>query len=189
MKSRAGRVLVCLAGAAILACGSPFEGLLLPVPLVPTEATLTDFRTGPLHEPSAYDLIREVTSRVDQGPNWDFLFELDEAGEPLLSPFGAVTGEPSDAGLQRTPLSFEEIVEAPREGYATHASIAVTEGDVLFAVSRRDPALGGIRCRRFAKLRILAIDAEAGTLTFEQLTNPNCEVTGLVPGETGEPVR
>lgn len=170
---------------AAAGCGDAFDRLLAPVPLEPSRVGLVDFRTGPLQEPSAFDLLNERTVRVDQTSGWDFLFVLTETGRPELRPFEAVTGRLSESGLQKVASGFEELVLAPEEGYVRTEAVPIAEGDVLAAVSRRDPTFRGLRCRHFGKIEILEIDAAAGRLAFRHLANPNCEVRGLVPGETG----
>lgn len=170
---------------ALPACGDPFERLLGPVPEVPGVALLVDQRVGPLQAASAFDILGGRVARVDQTSAWDFLFFITEGGEPQLRPFGAVTGQPSDAGLQKVASSFEGLRVAPEEGYERMAPLSIAEGDVLAGVSRRDPTLQAIRCRRFAKLEILEIDLAGGRLRFRHLINPNCELRGLVPGKTG----
>ncbi len=170
---------------AALGCGDAFDRLLSPVPLQPTRVELVDFRTGPLLEPSAFDGVNGRAVRVDQSVGWDFLFYLAEDGAAELRPFEAVTGELSEAGLQKVTTPFEGMTVAPEDGYVRIEPVPVSEGDVLAFTSRRDPAFQGLRCRHFGKLEIVEIDRDAGRITFRHLLNPNCEVRGLVPGETG----
>lgn len=179
------RATVLLASLTILACEDPFAEFLLPVPDVPTEETLVDFRVGALQDHSAFDGVRLRTVRVDQTGAWDFLFRTTETGEPQLAPFGAVAERFSEAGLQAVDREFEAIREAPEEGYVLDEPFAIAEGDVLVLITHRDPSFSG-RCRHYAKIRVLEIDLEGGTMTFEHLTNPNCEDRVLEPGEHGE---
>lgn len=179
-------VVAWLAGlVTVLACGDGFDRLLSPVALRPTRVELVDFRTGPLLEPSAFDGVNGRVVRVDQSVGWDFLFFLPEDGPAELRAFEAVTGELSEASLQKVELAFDDITLAPEEGYVRTEPVPVSEGDVLVFTSRRDPAFQGLRCRHFGKLEVLEIDRPAGRLAFHFLLNPNCEVRGLVPGETG----
>lgn len=184
--ARRGWIGLWLAGLlAWTACGDAFERLLGPVPERPTEVRLVDFRTGPLQEPSAFDVVGSRAVRVDQTSGWDFLFLLTEDGVAQLRPFEAVTGQLSEAGLRQVDSSFEALSAAPQGGYVRTEPVPIAEGDVLAVVSRRDPSFSGIRCRRFGKLEILEVDQVAGRLSFRHLINPNCETRGLVPGETG----
>lgn len=163
-------------------CGDSVVGL--PVPEEPGEATLADFRTGPLVEPSAFSWIVLSTVRTDQSGQWDFAFALEADGTARLYPRASVLEQPSTAGLQIVPVSFEDLTVAPEDGYITDEPVAVKVGDVLAAVSRRE--CGSLSFVRFGKLEILDIDLIRGRLTFKQLANPNCENRNLSPGEVGE---
>lgn len=179
------RVMVLLVVAGGLACDDPFESLIQPVPEVPTQATLWDYREGPFHRPSAFDLADPRPVRVDQVAEWDFLFYVTEAGEPQLRPYATVVDVPSVAGLQRVSASFDDLQRAPAEGYRTDAPTSIAAGDVLAVVSRQRAGTS-VRCRRFGKLEVLSIDPDALTVTFRHLVNPNCEARGLVPGQRGD---
>ena len=187
-----GRARSALALCAVLTlgvgvgCDDPFEQLRRPVPDIPGEATLVDFREGPFREPSAFDLVLERLVRVDLSPNWDFLFVIDESGQAAFVPFGAVAEEDALSGLQKVTDTFEGLRQAPSEGYEREAAVPISGGDVLAAVSRQDPG-SRFQCRHFAKLEILALDLQERTVRFRFLVNPNCETRALVPGEAGEP--
>ncbi len=163
-------------------CGDSIVGP--PVPDEPGEATLADFRTGPLVEPSAFSWIVLSTVRTDQSSQWDFAFALEADSTAQLFPRGAVLEQPSTAGLQIVPVSFENLTRAPPGGYITDEPVTVRVGDVLAAVSRRQ--CGSLAFVRYGKLEILDIDLIRGRITFKQLANPNCENPNLVPGEAGE---
>ena len=164
-------------------CDDPFAAFLGDVPLTPTEVTLFDYETGRLQDPPAFDIVRAVPARVDQTIHWDGLFRI-RSGVPELVPFSAVADSVTDSGLLVTEDRFEEVLEAPDEGYTLSTGIEIRQGDVLVGRSRVDPTQF-LACSRYAKLRILDIDPEAGTLTFEHLVNPNCGDTVLEPGEHG----
>lgn len=177
-------------GIAILvwsaaSCSDPFSEFLQDVPLEPTTVELTDYRTAALQQQTAFDMVGERTVRVDQTGSWDYLFVTSESGTPQLAPFAAVSGLFSEAGLQHVDETFEGLRTAPSSGYVTDEPIPVAEGDVLAAISRRDPGVSG-RCRYFGKIEILEIDESTGTIRFMHLINPNCEDRVLVPGEHGE---
>lgn len=185
-RRRLAPALALAVGAlAAAGCEDPFAGLRQPVPEVPSEATIVDFREGPFREPSAFDFVFLQRVRVDLSPNWDVLFEIDESGDPRLLPFGAVAEEDSEAGLQVVDETFEGLTEVPSDGYVQEEPVPIGEGDVLAVVSRTDPG-SGFLCRHFAKVEILEIDFDERSLTFRYLVNPNCETREIVPGEPGE---
>ena len=164
------------------ACGSSTEPVLIPVPDETREAELVDVSMGAIAEPSAFDVITAETVRTDQFSGWDFLFQITEDDAAVLWPRAAVVEEDLDAGLQQVFVDFDALREAPEDGYTNLESVPIAVGDVFAVRSRRDPAFGTVRCRRFAKIEILEIDMTAGTVSFEHLRNPNCEKRTLVPG-------
>ena len=119
-KQRVKSLIIALAigGAASIAaaCDDPFAAFLLDVPTIPIEATLFDRTSGRLQDPPAYDIIREVSVRVDQTNQWDFLFQI-VAGAPELVTFAAATDSVTDSGLIRAETSFEGVLVAPSDGY------------------------------------------------------------------------
>lgn len=180
---RAGRPATLVLLLAAVACDDPFAAFLGDVPLEPTETTLFDYETGRLEDPPAFDIARALPVRVDQTLNWDFLFRI-RGGVPELVPFSAVADTVTDSGLQAAGERFEAVLEAPEEGYTLNAPLPIRPGDVLIGRSRIDPTQF-LACSRYAKLRILDVDPEAGTVTFEHLANPNCGDTVLEPGKHG----
>ncbi|MFQ5889269.1 MAG: hypothetical protein ACE5JR_04355 [Gemmatimonadota bacterium] len=175
--------IAALLGA--LGCGRDFSPVLVALPEEPEEATLTDFLTGDLGDPAAFDLVIGESVRTDLVLGWDFVFFLPSGGVPEFRLRGQILNEDSDAGLRRASRSFDAIQEAPDSGYVRDRTVPIAVGDVFFAVSRRDPTFGSLRCRHFAKLEILALDAAESTVTFRHLINPNCEQRSLVPGAEG----
>jgi len=158
----------------LTACSNSLDPILIPIPDEPGEATLVDVSAGAITDPSAFDVITGGSVRTDQFSGWDFLFQIQEDGSTVLWPRGAITGEDLDAGLA--------LREAPENGYTNLDSLPVAVGDVFAVQSRRDPAFGSLRCRRFAKVEIQALDPTEGTISFMHLVNPNCEKRKLVPG-------
>ena len=179
--------LLCLLPLlASAGCDDPFEALRQPVSEVPGEATLVDFREGPLREPSAFDLIFGIPVRVDQTSGWDFLFAIAEDGTATLLPVEAAVGTRSEAGLLPVDTPFEQLRRVPASGYIRDAPVPIAEGDVLAAVSRPEPGQAFL-CRHFGKLEILDIELPERTVTFRFLVNPNCEIRDIIPGEPGSP--
>lgn len=166
------------------ACDDPFADFVRDVPEFPSDATLFDFVTGRLQDPSAFDIVTEVTVRVDQTNQWDFMYRVTD-GVSELVPFGVVADSVNDAGFIRAETSFEGVTEAPTEGYSRSEPFPVALGDVFIARSRRDLSQILI-CNRYGKFEVVDIDTAAGTILLRYLINPNCGDRVLVPGEHGE---
>lgn len=175
-------VAAAVSAIGLGACGGSEDLLLIPVPDESLESTLADFSGGGLSDPSAFDVISGDAVRTDLFPGWDFLFEVRPDGNPVLWPRSAIAEEDSDAGLQLVGQTFDGLTSAPEDGYVLLEPVAIDSGDVLAVRSRRDPAFGSVRCRRFGKLEVMALEEAEGTMTFRFLVNPNCEKRTLVPG-------
>ncbi|MBT8478484.1 MAG: hypothetical protein KJO06_06175 [Gemmatimonadetes bacterium] len=175
-------VAVLAAIVALTGCGSGTEPILIPIPDETREAVMVDVTTGSIGDPSAFDIITGESVRTDQFSGWDFVFQIAEDGSALWWPRSAIIEEDEDSGLLLVSRGFDDLLEAPEDGYVQLESVPVAVGDVFAARSRRDPALGNLRCRRYAKVEILDVDTVERTVSFRHLVNPNCEQRKLVPG-------
>lgn len=188
MKSYLTRSLPVLAAlvAAAGACGDSTEPVLIPLPEEPTQVVVYDFVTGDLLDPSAFDVITRSVVRTDKVSGWDFVYFEDEQLGPVIVTRGAyIQDDDEKAGAVVTVLSFDLITEAPDDGYISQEPLPISPGDVFIVRSRSDDAFGSLRCRRYGKFSVDAIDSELGTLTFSHFINPNCENRNLDSG--GEP--
>ena len=122
-----------------------------------------------------------VAVRTDQSTFFDFAYNIDSIGEPVLIPGGAL-GLPKDAGLQQSGSAFDAIANAPTEGYVLDKPLVAAVGKVLLARSRTQTCVDGTKVSWFAKLQVLALDASARTITFQILVDQNCGYIGLAPG-------
>lgn len=166
----------------ISACGDSTEPILIPLPEEAQTALLTDFISGSLLDPSAFDLIAKRVIRTDQATGWDFVFYLDEDEGPVLVSRGAYTeDEDNESGIQIALSSFDGLTEAPADGYVVLDPVPISVGDVVVSRSRQDLTYGSVRCRYFGKFSIDAIDETGGTLRLSHIVNPNCENRNLDP--------
>ncbi len=136
--------------------------------------------------PSAYDvagLRTVVVEQPGQATSWDIALTGSEAGL-AFTPAGAYPDIASRAGIAViTDRAFEELTRAPGEdgAYATSEAVPVTDGGVYVIRSRQAPCGFGSVAQLYAKLRVLEVDAPAGTARFEVVRNPNCNDRSLVP--------
>ena len=179
---RSAPCALVVAGLALLACRSPQS--LPPAQIVNVVDTVTLYALSgtPFTAPSAYALApTPQVIRTDQSTGFDFAFNIDSIGEPVLLPGGAL-GLPKDAGLQRSGSAFDAIANAPTEGYVLDKPLVVSVGMVALARSRTQTCVDGTKVSLFSKLRVLAIDLSARTITFQILVDQNCGYIGLAPG-------
>lgn len=179
---RLGLLTVLVTGGAGLACGDPlalpparFENTVETVVLYALEGT--DIRL-----PSAYDVINRRTARIDRFQPFDFAFDLDAGGTPLLLP-SVFLGVFPGSGILRPEASFEGVISAPTDGFTADSAVAIAVGDVFVVRSRTEQCsalLGSLP--RYGKFRVLAVDPATRTITLEALVNANCGYRDLQPG-------
>jgi len=144
-----------------------------------TVGSLTD---TPITTASGYS-ISTGPIRTDQSGEFDFAFDIDgdaATGQPVLLPraaLGIASSGTADPGIQKTTDTFDNIEEAPSNGYITDAKVPVAVGDRLLVRSRVICSLG---VPIYAKMEVLSI--ENGEIHFKVLTDQNCGYRGLQPG-------
>lgn len=138
----------------------------------------------PVTTPSGYNIFLRQAVRTDLNP-FDFAFDIDTAGRPVLLPTGALRlGRAS--GIQLSSLPFDSIRFAPNRDYQLDSAVVVDSNAVAILHSRPASCSSGISSVFYAKLRVLAIDTTSGPngrrIDFQILTDINCRYRGLEPG-------
>ena len=172
------------AAAAVAACGNPFTLPPAGAAVYDTTFTLFSMSGTPVSEPSAYDMVLSPPRvvRTDQTLSFDFALDIpDSLGDtvPLLIPPGAL-GLTRDAGLQLTTVAFDSIRIAPNTGYEQAIGAKLAVGAVVLASSRTQSCNYNYAYPLYAKLKVLAIDLVARSVTFRVLLDPNCGYRSLV---------
>jgi hypothetical protein len=177
-------LLVALALAA--ACGDPLG---LPAAAIPNRTdtvSLYALSGTPVTAPSVYIIGFRQVARSDQSATgFDFAFDIDTLGRPVLLPTGAL-GLPRGSGMQRTLHAFDSVTVAPGGSYQSDSALVVDSNGVMILHSRPLVCSFGITSIYYAKLHVLAIDTTSGPngrrIDFEILNNVNCGYRGLEPG-------
>ena len=175
-------LFVVLALAA--ACGDP---LALPPAAIPNRTdtvSLYALSGTPVTTPSGYGIgFRQVVRTDQSSQGFDFAFDIDTLGRPVLLPTGAM-GLPRASGMQRTLHAFDSVTVAPTGTYHSDSVMVVDSNSVMIIHSRPLVCSFGITSIYYAKLHVLAIDTTSAErrIDFEILTNVNCGYRGLEPG-------
>lgn len=167
---------------ALAACGDPNDLSDAQIANVVDTATIAALTGTPIAQASAFSVASGQPIRTDLSIDFDFAFDINEAAAVLL-PRAALQineGAGLQPGLAISEIQFADLDEAPLEGFLTRDTIAIAVGQVYAARSR--VVCGGLGVPLYGKLRILALDAGARTVTFEFLVNENCGYVGLEPG-------
>jgi len=173
--------------ALVVSCGNP-SGL-QPAFYTNIEYTVSLYaltRT-PVSLPSAYSITGRQQVRTEQGSPFDFAFDIDSTGEPVLIPTGPLKlGQQS--GIQISAQDYDSIKFAPTTGYKLDSSQVVHENSVVLAVTRATPCQSsiGFVAPFYAKLHVLAIDTTSTPngrrIDFVIIPDVNCGYRGLEPG-------
>lgn len=136
----------------------------------------------PITLPSAYSLADGRRVRTDQTSAFDFAYNILPDGRHVFLPLATLglTSSTAQPGFIPTTDAFDQITQAPLNGYQTIDTIGV-------AVDARFILRGRIVCTalgvpQYGKLRVLSLDDTDRTVTFEVLANRNCGFRSLVPG-------
>jgi len=173
-----------LASATLAGCGDTLS--LLPAQFENRVDTVKMYALSgtPVYLPSAYLMPIRSAIRLDQTSNFDFLYDINTAGEHLFLPIGAVvnTGRTSsNSGFQTTEVPFDSITTGVQTGYVTADTIRARLGEVFYVRSSVDPTcVLGIPF--YAKLQVLGFDDEARWVVFQILANVNCGYRSLEAG-------
>jgi hypothetical protein len=138
-----------------------------------------------IQNPSAYLVQGGLRVRTDQSTIFDFAFDFDAAGRPVLLPTGAMhLGTLS--GLQRSATAFDSIKIAPTGGYVFDSALVVGRDSVLLVRGRPLTCITGLSVSLYAKLQVLVVDTSSAgggrRIDFKILSDQNCGYRGLEPG-------
>lgn len=181
------RLLLSLVTAAILAAGCGTDTNLAPasVPNVVDTFTVGSLTGSPVSLPSAFSVADGNVVRTDLTSAFDFAYDVDATGQHVfltLEVLRLSDTEGSGPGLQYTSKTFDQLSQAPSNGWITNDTIVVDSGSVLLLRSRI--VCSGLGVPLYGKLEVLSIDDTPGneTMTFKALTNENCGYKSLVTG-------
>jgi hypothetical protein len=180
------RTLSLLLAALVLsaACGDPIG---LPPPGIPNDtvrASLYALSGTPVTTPSGYNILFRQAVRTDQAAQgFDFAFDIDTAGRPVLLPTHAMN-LPRGSGIQLTTVPFDSVTIAPTLDYNTDSAVVMDSNDVAILHSRPQGCSFSPSSlfAFYAKLYVVAIDTVARRIDFKILSNVNCGYRGLEVG-------
>ncbi len=181
---RFSRIFLPLAVLAIAACNdstSPTAWSDLP----DTVTLYSASRTNLIGRPSGFDFTTPrsvVVESATEAQGFDMLL-TDQSGAFSLVPSGAVLANSNRAGIAPVIAdSLHAIRQAPTDTaqFKQNVAVPVHPGDFFVVRSRR------VTCilttgSYYAKLQILSVNPDSGTLRFAYARNPYCGDTSLVP--------
>lgn len=175
--------LALLLGVLVAACGD-----LNPLPrasdenVVDSLVSLYALHGTPVSSPSGYSIQFKSVVRPDQTSGFDFAFDIDTLGRPVLLVTGALKlGRASGAQLTTTP--FDSVKLAPTGGYNRDSALVIDTGSVAIIHSVPTTCVfSNAQFVYYAKLHVLAINTTSRRIDFAILNDANCGYRGLEPG-------
>lgn len=152
------------------------------LPIEDTVSLYSLARPEYIDRPSAYDFYSRRVVVVEQPfPGdpavYDVVFsEIDGAFVLLPAGIFATFSIRPGIAVDSSGTPFEELAEAPSDGYVTDAAVPVRT-DVVYMVRTRTDRSG---CSRYGKFEVLDIDPQ-GLLEFRQVRNNLCNDRELIP--------
>jgi hypothetical protein len=177
-------LLLLLGATAWAGCGDPLS--LLPAVFENREDTLKLYAASrtPVPFPSGFIISQRTPVRLDQASSFDFLYDVNPAGERIFVPLAALanTGRTSgNPGFLFTDSPFDAITVAVQQGYVSADTVAIRVGDVFYVRSAVDASCG-LGIPYYAKLQVLGFDDTAFSVVFRMVANINCGYRGLELG-------
>jgi hypothetical protein len=188
MKARLALLAAMVVVVGLNACGNP-TSLQGSLPTSVDSLSVFALSGTPPTYPSGLALLSRQPVRVDGFASFDVAFDIDAAGNAVISPVKLVVIAPGGSrpvGLLKVPGTFDAALEAPKSGYEADSSLALAPGEVVIVQSAHN--LSGDLCQFainpniYAKVVVDSIDLASRTLFLRLGLDPNCGFRSFVAG-------
>ena len=168
------------------ACSDPFGPLNWDA--TPDTATIwSASRAELVGQPSAFDFAVTVLpvfiESESPSASWDVVL-IDQNGQLALAPASYFAGQSDRAAIAVRPnTSLDAVTRAPSDSTSyLRTPVPLEAGTVYVIRTRVDVCEGGFSTgTRYAKIRPVTIDQQAGVFTFELVRNPYCSKRDFIP--------
>jgi len=173
--------------AGLNACGDP-TNLQATFPTSVDSLSLFALSGTPPTYPSGLAILSRQPVRVDGFGLFDVAFDIDAAGNAVISPVKlvVVSGGSRPVGLLRVPGTFETALEAPKTGYELDSSLVVANGEVIMVQTPHN--ISGDLCQFainpniYAKITVDSVNLASRTLFLRLGLDPNCGFRSFADG-------
>lgn len=149
--------------------------------------TLYSLSHGTISQPSAYSIASRNGVRTwEAGINFEFVYNVDPAGRPVLIPIEVLDLLPVGAlkpglKLPASSTTFDQMTKAPLNGYVTTDTVPIAAGQRFFVRSTVSTC-SLLSVPLYAKIEVLDFDTAAQTVRLKVLADQNCGYRGLKLG-------
>lgn len=188
MKARLALLATIIVAVGLNACGNP-TSIQASFPTTVDSLSLFALSGTPPTYPSALAVLSRQIVRVDGFAAFDVAFDINAAGNAVISPVKLVVVSPGGSrpvGLLRVPGTFETALEAPKTGYEADSSLVLAAGEVVIVQSAHNTA--GDLCQFainpniYAKIAVDSVSLASRTIFLRMGLDPNCGFRSFVAG-------
>jgi hypothetical protein len=188
MKARLALLAAMFVVAGLNACGDP-TNLQANIPTTVDTLSLFALSGTPPTYPSGIAIVSRQPVRVDGFAVFDVAFDINAAGQAVISPVKLVVITPGGSrpvGLLKVPGTFETVLEAPKSGYELDSSLVLAPGEVV-AIQTAHNASGdlcqfAINPNIYAKIAVDSVVLASRTLFLRMGLDLNCGFRSFADG-------
>jgi hypothetical protein len=188
MKVRLALLAAMFVVVGLNACGNP-TSLRASFPTSVDSLAVFALSGTPPTYPSGIALLSRQAARVDGFAGFDVAFDIDAAGNVIISPVKLVVIVPGGSrpvGLLKVPGTFDNALEAPKSGYELDSSLVMVPGEVVMVQAAHnnsgDLCQFALNPNIYAKIAVDSINLASRTLFLRLGLDPNCGFRSFVAG-------
>ena len=188
MKARLSLLAAMFVVVGLNACGDP-TSLRANLPTSVDSLSVFALSGTPPTYPSGVSILSRQPVRVDGFASFDVAFDINAAGNAIISPVKLVVIAPGGSrpvGLLKVPGTFATALEAPKSGYEADSSLVMAPGEVVMVQaahnSSGDLCQFAINPNIYAKIAVDSINLASRTLFLRLGLDPNCGFRSFVAG-------
>jgi len=181
---RIALLLVAVAAIGTAACDDPFATRASTAVRTDSFVVYSVSQT-PVNVPAAFNIIFFTPLRLEPTYGFDIAFDIDESGNAVIIPVKLVGGVVTSArrvGLQRITIPYEELTQAPTNGYQYDSTLALSVDEGAAIELATDICEFQQSKLIYAKLQIKTVDPITRTIVFRITYDPNCGFRSFLPG-------
>jgi hypothetical protein len=189
MKARLALLATMFVVAVLNACGDP-TSIKASAPTSVDSLSVFALSGTPPSYPSGISLLARSPVRVDGNANFDIALDINSDGDAIVYPVKqvvAIPGASRAVGLQKVPVGFDALLEAPKDGYHVDSTAFVVHpGETLVIQSQHnfsgDICQFALNPNIFAKIAVDSVHLPSRTLYVRMGLDPNCGFRSFATG-------
>lgn len=169
---------------AVMGCDDPFQPR-ADIPNGAFAAVLFPMTNGGLQNPSGFDIVTRRPVRLDGNLLFDFAVDLDAQGRIVFLPqsrVGITVAVPRQVAMQVLARPYDDVTEAPRDGYVLDSVLVARRGDVLVTRMQSPNCSFGFSPDTYAKFVVDSVIGTERRLYLRGVVGYNCGFRSFATG-------